>query len=72
MSVLESIVRDLQDLPPQKLVEVARYIQTLNASDREKRDAALRATAGCMAGPDGEEFEREVKAEGERIDVDAW
>ena len=30
MSVTESILKDLQDLPPPKLVEVARYVHDLS------------------------------------------
>ena len=72
MTVIESIMRDLRELPPPKLVEVARYIHGLTPRSRERRRAALMATAGCMAGEDGEDFERAVKAEADRIDGDAW
>ena len=70
MTVIESIVRDLHELPPTKLVEVARYVHGLNPKSHERRRAALMATAGCMAGEDGEDFERAVKAEADRIDGD--
>lgn len=72
MTVLESIVRNLQDLPEPKLVEVARYVRTLTPGNRERREAAILATAGCMAGEEGEVFERAVKAEADRIDGDSW
>jgi hypothetical protein len=72
MTVIESIVRDLHELPPTKLVEVARYVHGLNPKSQERRRAALLATAGCMAGAEGEEFERAVKAEADRIDGDSW
>jgi hypothetical protein len=71
VSVIESIVRDLHELPPLKLVEVARYVHGLNPKSKERRQAALRATAGCMTGEEGEAFERAVKAEADRIDVDS-
>jgi hypothetical protein len=67
MSVIESIVRDLRDLPPPKLMEVARYVHGLNPKGHERRRAALLATAGCMSGAEGEDFERGVKAEADRI-----
>jgi hypothetical protein len=67
MSVIESIVRDLRDLPPPKLMEVARYVHGLNPKGHERRRAALLATAGCMTGAEGEDFERAVKAEADRI-----
>ena len=68
MSVIDSIVRDLHELPTPKLVEVARYVHGLNPKSQERRRAALEATAGCMAGEDGEDFERAVKADADRID----
>ena len=70
MTVIDSIVRDLRELPPPKLVEVARYVHGLNPKSHERRRAALLATAGCMTGGEGEEFERAVKAESDRIDGD--
>ncbi|MCS7062884.1 MAG: hypothetical protein NZM04_02360 [Methylacidiphilales bacterium] len=70
MTVIESIVRDLRELQPPKLVEVASYVHGLNPKSHERRRGALLATAGCMTGEDGEEFERAVKAEAERINAD--
>jgi len=67
MSVIESIIRDLRELPPPKLMEVARYVHGLNPKGHERRRAALLATAGCMTGEEGEDFERAVKAEADRI-----
>ncbi|MCE0497675.1 MAG: hypothetical protein LV481_06995 [Methylacidiphilales bacterium] len=72
MSVIESILKDLQDLPTPKLVEVARYVHGLNPKSHERRRAALLATAGCMVGEEGEDFERAVRAEADRIDGDSW
>ena len=72
MTVIDSIVRDLRDLPAPKLVEVARYIHGLNPKNRERRRAALLATAGCLSGEDGADFERSVKEESDRIDGDGW
>jgi hypothetical protein len=71
MTMFESIVRELYELPQPKLVEVARYVHGLNPKSRERRRAALLATAGCMAGEDGEDFERAVKGEADRIDGDS-
>jgi hypothetical protein len=68
MSVIESIVRDLHELPTPKLVEVARYVHGLNPKSQERRRAALQA----MAGEEGEDFERAVKAEADRIDGHSW
>jgi len=71
MTVIESIMRELRELPPPKLVEVARYIHGLNPESHECRRAALLATAGCMSEEEGEDFERAVKAEADRIDGDS-
>jgi hypothetical protein len=71
MSVIESILEDLKDLPTAKLVEVACYVHALNPKGQERRHAALRATAGSMAGEQGEEFERAVRGEADRIDGDS-
>jgi hypothetical protein len=68
VTVIESIVRDLRELPAAKLVEVARYVHGLNPKSQGRRKAALQSTAGCMAGEEGEDFERAVRAESERLD----
>ena len=70
MSVLESIVKDLESLPAPKLVEVAHYVSGLNPKRKEERLAAIRATAGCLSGDAGENFERLVSEEADRIDTD--
>jgi len=72
MSVLESIVKDLEMLPAPKLAEVAHYVSRLNPQRREERLAALKATAGCLGGEEGTAFEVAVCEEGGRIDLDDW
>jgi len=42
-------------------MEVARYVHGLNPKSRERRRAALLATAGCMAGEEGADFERAIE-----------
>jgi hypothetical protein len=70
VSVLESIVKDLETLPAPRLVEVAHYVSGLNPKRREVRLAAIEATAGCMSGEDGATFERLVREEADRVDTD--
>jgi hypothetical protein len=72
MTILESIMRDLRELSPPKLVEVSNYIHMLHPSveSLERRRAAIRTTAGCMAGDEGEDFERAVRETADRIDTD--
>jgi hypothetical protein len=71
MTVIGSIENDLHDLPAAKLAEAVRFVHGLNPKSRERRHAALLATAGCMAGEEGEAFERAVRAEADRIDGDS-
>lgn len=70
--MLESIVKDLEALPAPKLVEVARYVSRLNPRRREERLEAIKATAGCLSGEEGDAFEKAVREEGNRIDPDDW
>jgi hypothetical protein len=72
MTLLESIVKELRELPPPKLVEVSNHIHKLHTSPEAaaRRRAALLATAGCMAGEEGEDFERAVPETADRIDAD--
>lgn len=70
MSVIDSIVRDLNELPPAKLLDVAHYVHALNPKSADRRQAALRETAGCLDDADGADFEQAVRAEAERLDDD--
>lgn len=57
MSVIESIIKDLQNLPTPKLVEVARYVHGLTEADQQARQSLLRETHGVLSEEDGEAFE---------------
>ena len=57
MTVIESIMRDLQSLPMQKLVEVARYVHRMNADTQKERAQALRETHGYMSSEEAQVFE---------------
>ena len=57
MSVIESILKDLQGLPTPKLVEVARYVHGLSEAAQKERLALLRQTHGVLSEEDGEAFE---------------
>ena len=70
MSVIESILKDLEALPAPRLLEVAHYVSGLNPKRREARLAAIEATAGCMSGEEGAAFERLVREEADRVDID--
>ena len=49
MTVIESILKDLETLPASKLVK-----------RRDERMTALKATAGCLTEDEGEAFEKAV------------
>ena len=70
-ATLESIVSDLHGLAAPKLVKVSHYIHMLSSSDENasRRRAAILATSGCMAGKEGEDFERAVRETADRIDA---
>ena len=72
MTVMESILRDLETLPASKLVEVAHFVSRFNPKRRSERRSALLATGGCMPGDEGEVFEKAVREEAGRIEVDDW
>jgi hypothetical protein len=57
MTVIESILKDLQDLPTPRLVDVARYVHGLNEAAQKERLALLRRTHGVLSQEDGQAFE---------------
>lgn len=71
-TILDSILRDLRELPAPKLVEVSNYIHSLHPATQDAggRLAAIRTTAACMTGEDGEDFERAVRESADRIEAD--
>jgi hypothetical protein len=58
MSVIEAILKDLQNLPTPKLVEVARYVHGLNETAQKERLALLRQTHGALSEEEGKAFEQ--------------
>ncbi len=69
-TTIESITQELRDLPSARLIEVSAFIHKLHPAvlSAERRRTALRATAGCMAGSEGAEFEQAVRSTSDRID----
>ena len=57
MTVIESILKDLQNLPTPMLVDVARYVHGLNGTVQKEREDALRQTHGVLSEDDGQAFE---------------
>ena len=57
MTVLESIVKELQDLPTAKQVEVAGYVHRLNETAQKERWSVLGRLHGSLGEADGRAFE---------------
>jgi hypothetical protein len=57
MSVIESILKDLQSLPTPKLVEVAGYVHGLSETAQKERLSLLQQTHGALNDEDGKAFE---------------
>ena len=58
MTVVESIVRGVQNLPLREQVEVARYVHQLAGCVNSERAATLQRTLGALDDVDGEAFEQ--------------
>jgi hypothetical protein len=69
VTLIESIVRELPNLPPRKLVEVARLVQNSSESLRTERARILHETHGYLDEQDGEAFEAAL-ATSRQIDSD--
>ena len=61
MTVIESIVRDLNGMPMRKLVEVARYVHRLSETVERERADVLRETHGYLSDDDGRIFEQALE-----------
>jgi len=58
MTVIETIVRGVQNLPLREQVEVARYVHRLGTSIQQERAEVLRRTRGVLDEADGQAFEK--------------
>jgi hypothetical protein len=59
MTVIESIIRGVQNLSLREQVEVARYVHRLGAASvQQERAEVLRRTHGVIDEADGEVFEK--------------
>jgi predicted amino acid racemase len=61
MTVIESIVRDLNGMPMRKRVEVARYVHRLSETVERERAEVLRETHGYLSEEDGRIFEQALE-----------
>ena len=63
MTLIESITRELHQLPNAKLVEIAQFIGELVPQVAERQRQALAESYGCMDEEEGEAFARAVLAD---------
>ncbi len=63
MALVESITKELHELPNAKLVEVARFVGELDPQIAQRQRKALAQSFGCMDDEDGEAFEAAVLSE---------
>jgi hypothetical protein len=68
MTVIESIVRDLNGMPMRKLVEVARYVHRLSETVARERAEILQETHGYLSEDDARIFEQALETS-RRIEV---
>lgn len=61
MTVLESIVKDLRELPTAKQVEVARYVHRLSETTQKQRWDLLGRLYGTLSEEDGQAFEEALR-----------
>lgn len=61
MTVLESIVKELQALPTAKQVEVARYVHQLSEAGQKQRWDALGRLHGILSEADAVVFEEALR-----------
>jgi hypothetical protein len=61
MTVIESIVRAVQNLPLREQVEVARYVHRLSSGAQKDREEVLRRTHGVLDEVDGDAFEQAME-----------
>lgn len=63
MTLVESITRNLRELPNAKLVEVARIVGELVPEAVQRQRRGLAESFGCLDEREGEAFERSVLAD---------
>lgn len=61
MTILESIVKGVQELPTAKQVEVARYVHRMNEAAQKTRWDLLGRLHGSLSEADGLAFEEALR-----------
>ena len=62
MTVIETIVRGVQDLPLREQVEVARYVHRLGMAASQERAEVLQRTHGALDEADSLAFEQAMES----------
>ena len=62
MTILESIVKGVQELPTAKQVEVARYVHRMNEAAQKTRWDLLGRLHGTLSEVDGQAFEDALRS----------
>ena len=68
MTVIESILKGIQELTLLQQIEVARHVYRLNAAAQKERTEVLQRIHGCLDAVDSQAFE-EALADSRRIET---
>lgn len=68
MSTLETIVKELSNLPAYKLASVPTHVHGVRELSLKEKLAVLEATGGSLTTEEADELERAIKEGSERID----
>ncbi len=71
MMTASPLLDELRRMPTDRLEETAEFIDVLVAERHQSRNAMIDATAGSLAGTNGEALEAAM-ADCERIDENTW
>ena len=71
MTALVTIIKDLEDLPADKLEEAARYVHSLKNKVPDNRNALLKRAFGGLDSSEVDEWEDSIK-QCRKIDVESW
>jgi hypothetical protein len=61
VSQIEAVVKELKQLPPAKLKEVADLVYRLRQNQHSERDRALSDTAGFMTPAEADAFQQTIE-----------
>lgn len=71
MTALATIIKDLEDLPEDKLEEAARYVHSLKDGIPNNRAVLLQRAFSGLDSKEVDEWEESIK-QCRKIDVESW